>query len=111
MRASAFSQLRRGVIEFCVLALLVDRERYGFELVRTLGETEGLGVPEGTVYPLLSRLRTEGLVTTRWDESPSGPPRRYYAVSEQGREALSTFEGEWRRFSAAVDGLLGRRST
>lgn len=111
MRASTFSQLRRGVIEFCVLALLVERERYGFELVRTLGAVDGLDLPEGTVYPLLSRLRSEGLVTTRWDESPSGPPRRYYAVSPRGREALTSFEGEWRRFSAAVEGLIGRRGT
>ena len=111
MRPSAFSQLRRGVIEFCVLALLVERERYGFELVRTLGSAEGLDVAEGTVYPLLSRLRADGLVTTRWNESRTGPPRRYYAISTRGREALRSFEGEWRRFSAAVDGLLGRGST
>jgi PadR family transcriptional regulator PadR len=110
MKATAFSQLRRGVIEFCVLALLLERERYGFELVRTLGAVEGLEVPEGTVYPLLSRLRADGLVTTRWDESKSGPPRRYYTVSPRGREALQAFEGEWRRFSAAVEDLLGRRA-
>jgi PadR family transcriptional regulator PadR len=109
MDSAAFSQLRRGVIEYCVLALLAERERYGFELVHTLASVDGLALPEGTVYPLLSRLRGAGLVTTRWGESPSGPPRRYYALSPAGRSALRSFEGEWRRFRAAVDHLLERR--
>jgi PadR family transcriptional regulator PadR len=107
MDSPTFPQLRRGVIEFCVLALLAERERYGFELVHTLGSIDGLALPEGTVYPLLSRLRREGLVTTRWGESPSGPPRRYYALAPAGEAALKSFEVEWRRFTAAVDRLIG----
>jgi len=99
--------LRRGSLEYCVLALLRPGERYGVELVRTLGEVDGLAVSEGTLYPLLSRLRREGLVATTWRESPSGPPRRYYALSPAGAEALRHFESEWVRFRDAVDGLLG----
>src|SRR6516162_163462 len=67
------SQLRRGVLEFCVLALLRDGERYAVELVQELGSKDGLVTSEGTLYPLLSRLRKEGVVETTWRESPGGP--------------------------------------
>ena len=69
----ALSQLRRGVLEYCVLALLREQERYGFELVRSLSAVDGLVTSEGTIYPLLTRLRKEELVTTFWQESDSGP--------------------------------------
>jgi PadR family transcriptional regulator PadR len=105
------TQLRRGVIEYCVLALLRDGERYAFELVTTLGELEGMVTSEGTLYPLLSRLRKEGQVDTTWRESPSGPPRRYYTLTAQGEERLDAFIVEWQRFSRSVDGLLAMRKT
>ena len=79
------SQLRKGTLEYCVLALLDEGERYGFELVRTLSEADGLMVSEGTIYPLLSRLRRDLMVETSWQESESGPPRRYYHLTEAGR--------------------------
>ena len=100
------SQLRRGTLPYCVLALLRDGERYGFELVHALGEIDGMVASEGTIYPLLSRLRREGLVETTWRESPSGPPRRYYRLTERGRQALEDFTGEWARFRDAVDQLV-----
>ena len=99
-------QMRRGAIEYCVLALLRDRERYGFELTRTLAEADGLVTSEGTVYPLLSRLRQEGLVETFWRESPQGPPRRYYRITQDGVMALEAFVVQWRRFRDSVDGLI-----
>lgn len=99
-------QMRRGAIEYCVLALLRDRERYGFELTRTLAEADGLVTSEGTVYPLLSRLRQEGLVETFWQESPQGPPRRYYRITQDGVTALEAFVVQWRRFRNSVDGLI-----
>jgi PadR family transcriptional regulator PadR len=105
-RDGFLSQLRRGVLEYCVLALLRDRERYGFELVRTLGDVDGLVTSEGTLYPLLARLRREGMVETAWRESASGPPRRYYSLSDAGRSALAAFTGDWSRFRDAVDHLL-----
>ena len=101
------TQLRRGVIEYCVLALLTEDELYGFDLVRRLGESEGLVTSEGTIYPLLSRLRRVGWVTTTWRESESGPPRRYYAITRTGRHALTGFTTEWRRFRDSVDAVLG----
>ncbi len=100
------SQLRRGVLEFCVLALLAEAELYGFDLVRRLSEVDGLVTSEGTIYPLLSRLRREGWVTTTWAESESGPPRRYYALTADGARALRGFTEEWERFRDSVDALL-----
>ena len=85
---NVLSQLRRGALEYCVLALLRNGERYGFEIVRTLAQVDGMVTSEGTIYPLLSRLRREGLVTTTWRESDVGPPRRYYVLTGAGRRAL-----------------------
>jgi PadR family transcriptional regulator PadR len=100
------SQLRRGALEYCVLALLAGEERYGFDLVRTLGAVDGMVTGEGTLYPLLSRLKKDGRVTTTWRDSESGPPRKYYAITPAGRRALDDFSNEWRRFRDAVDHLL-----
>jgi PadR family transcriptional regulator, regulatory protein PadR len=103
------SQLRRGIVEYCVLALLRDGERYGFELVRELSESAGLVTSEGTIYPLLTRLRKDQLVTTTWRESESGPPRRYYRLTESGHTALATFVKDWARFRDSVDTILNGR--
>jgi PadR family transcriptional regulator PadR len=101
------AQLRRGVIEYCVMALLERDERYGFDLVRELTSTNGMETSEGTLYPILGRLRRDGLVDSTWQESPSGPPRRYYRLSGRGRQALAEFRREWSRFAGAVDRILG----
>jgi PadR family transcriptional regulator PadR len=108
---NVISQLRRGTVEYCVLALLRDGERYGFELVRTLGDVDGLVTSEGTIYPLLSRLRRDGLVATTWRESDAGPPRRYYRLTAKGQRSLQAFRDEWRAFRASVDGLIGPEGT
>jgi PadR family transcriptional regulator PadR len=105
-RDAAISQLRRGVIEFCVLALLADEERYGFELVQKLAGEDALVTTEGTLYPLLGRLRREGAVETTWRESPAGPPRRYYRLTSAGRKSLAAFVEEWSRFRDSVDAIL-----
>ena len=102
------SQLRRGTVEYCVLALLRDGERYGFELVRELSAVDGLVTSEGTIYPLLTRLRKDQLVTTFWRESDSGPPRRYYRLTDAGQAALADFTKEWSRFRDSVDAILSR---
>ncbi len=106
IRETPISQLRRGVLEFCVLALLRDGERYSFEIVSELGQADGLVTTEGTLYPLLSRLRKDGVVETTWRESPSGPPRRYYRLTTAGSAALSAFASEWSQFRDSVDTLL-----
>ncbi len=104
--AKLLAQLRRGAIQYCVLALLRDRDRYGFELTRELAGTGGLVTSEGTVYPLLARLRHEGLVETTWQESSQGPPRRYYRLTAEGHHALAAFTAQWRRFRDAIDAVL-----
>ena len=104
------AQMRKGTLQYCVLALLADEERYGFDLVRSLAETDGMVTSEGTIYPLLSRLRRDGLVETTWRESTSGPPRRYYRLTNAGRAALDGFKGEWGRFRDAVDHFVEREA-
>ncbi|MFI1205687.1 PadR family transcriptional regulator [Streptomyces sp. NPDC020883] len=103
---SEVAQLRRGVVQFCVLALLRDGEKYGFELVRKLCDAQGLVTSEGTIYPLLSRLRNKGLVSSFWQESQSGPPRRYYKLTPAGSRALTQFTADWVLFRTAVDHML-----
>jgi PadR family transcriptional regulator, regulatory protein PadR len=104
------AQMRKGTLQFCVLSLLADEERYGFDLVRGLAEIDGMVTSEGTIYPLLSRLRRDGLVESSWQESPSGPPRRYYRLTDAGRSALEAFRLEWRRFRDAVDNFVERKA-
>src|SRR5215212_72734 len=89
------AQMRRGTLQYCVLALLAGEERYGFDLVRGLAQVDGMVTSEGTIYLLLGRLRREGLVETTWRESTSGPPRRYYHLTGAGRTALEGFRLEW----------------
>src|SRR5205809_1124570 len=100
------AQMRRGTLQYCVLALLAEGERYGFELVRALAEVDGMVTSEGTIYPLLARLRRDGLVEPSWRESPAGPPRRYYHLTGAGETALEGFAREWSRFRSAVDQFI-----
>jgi len=99
------AQMRKGAIEYCVLALLRHDEHYGFELVRELSAAD-LVTSEGTIYPLLSRLRKDGLVETTWRESTQGPPRRYYRLTTQGKASLEAFIDQWHHFSEAVGRIL-----
>ncbi len=109
--AHPLSQLRRGVLEYCVLALLSRGEQlYGFDIVRRLSDLDALVTSEGTIYPLLSRRRREGWVKTSWAESEAGPPRRYYAITPAGQTALDGFSAEWNRFRISVDHLIGEKS-
>ncbi len=82
-------QVRKGLLDLCVLRALAECEQYGYELVKRLVALPGVGVTEGTLYPLLSRLRLQGLVRTRLEESPEGPVRKYYALTSEGRRALA----------------------
>lgn len=102
--------MRRGALPYCVLALLRDKERYGVEIVRLLAEVEGMVTSEGTIYPLLSRLRRKGQVETTWRESATGPPRRYYKLTADGRRALATFAAEWARFRDGVESFVGKEA-
>jgi PadR family transcriptional regulator PadR len=85
-------QARKGLLDMCILQALVGKERYGYELVKTLVDVPGLGLTEGTMYPLLSRLRVQGLVNTRLEESSEGPARKYYTLTTEGRKVLALME-------------------
>ena len=85
-------QVRKGLLDVCILRAMADKERYGFELVKTLADVPGLGLTEGTLYPLLSRLRVQGLVSTRLEESSEGPARKYYTLTGEGRRVLKQME-------------------
>jgi PadR family transcriptional regulator PadR len=104
-QSNTVAQLRRGVLEHCVLALLEGEARYAYDLVSDLGDA-GLVASEGTVYPLLSRLRRDGLVETVWRESVAGPPRRYYSLTPNGRDSLDAFRRSWRAFRTSVDRIV-----
>lgn len=103
---SSLSELRRGVLGPCVLALLELKSRFGLELVRDLAAAGGLLTSDGTVYPLLSRLRDAGFVTSEWRETPGERARRYYSITEAGKRDLAAFRTEWDQFSATVAGVL-----
>lgn len=98
--------MRKGILEYCVLAYLKDHPSYGLEMASSLASNEALFSSEGTLYPLLTRLRKQGWVETNWRESNSGPPRRYYALTPAGGAALSAFMATWAEFRGAVDAAL-----
>ncbi len=97
-------QLRKGVLEMCVLALLSRADGYAYDIASRLAEDIGMG--EGTIYPLMRRMQTDGLVKTYLEESASGPPRKYYQLTKAGRAALAAHTGEWTTFSQAVARIL-----
>ena len=100
------TQLRKGVIEYCVLAMLKEMPRYGGEVIQMLRARGELVVSEGTIYPLLSRMRSEGLVETEWRDTAGGAPRRYYRLSRSGLKAVAQFRDEWFRFRDSVDNIF-----
>jgi PadR family transcriptional regulator PadR len=97
-------QLKKGVLTLCVLALLNRRESYAYEIAATLSDAIDMG--EGTIYPLMRRMQSEGQVETYLVESPSGPSRKYYRLTAAGRQALETQTREWRTFVQAVEGVM-----
>ncbi len=100
------AQLRRGSLELCVLAILARGRRYGYDIVQALSGADGLVIKEGTIYPLLNRLRSEGLVAAEWQPSPQGPDRKYYALTEGGRARLAAVRTQWRVFADDIERIL-----
>jgi len=99
-------QLRKGCLELAILAALRGGKLYGLEILRRLESDSELIVSEGTVYPLLSRLRTLGLVRSEWVESDAGHPRKYYALTPAGRQRAVEMAAIWERFSESMSRLL-----
>lgn len=97
-------QFKKGVLELCALALLAQKERYGYELVSEI--SKNVSISEGTIYPLLKRLRDEGYVATYLEGSPKGAPRRYYKLTDTGRKMKEELQEEWLTFTTKVKKLL-----
>lgn len=95
------AQMRKGVLEFCILSVLKDNEAYTSEILETLKNAKLL-VVEGTVYPLLTQLKNDGLLSYRWEESTSGPPRKYYGLTDDGKAFLKELGTTWTELSDAV---------
>lgn len=99
------TQIKKGTLEFCVLAALTRSELYGYDIGCYLRE-RGMDTPEGTIYPLLSRLRKEELVEGFWQHGEKHKPRKYYRITDKGRAALQEFKEYWLSFSAKVNRIL-----
>jgi PadR family transcriptional regulator PadR len=99
------TQLRKGGLGLAVLATLWNGRLYGLEMLRRLDSEAGLSVPEGTIYPLLNRLKTEGLVTSEWVEA-AGHPRKYYSLTDLGRARVRDMAASWTSFAAGLERLL-----
>lgn len=97
-------QFKKGALELCVLALLDKKDRYGYELAQKISDQ--IAISEGSVYPLLRRLKKEEYVTTYLQESKEGPSRKYYKLAEKGSDYLQELSGEWQEFSDGVNYLL-----
>ena len=93
------SQVKKGVLEFIILVLLNTKELYGYELLDKLKLTMGYEVAEGTIYPLLNRLKDENLITSYWLEMESGVPRKYYKMTPEGKEILKQMQGYWQELN------------
>lgn len=100
------AQIRKGSLDLCILALINKQTQYSFELIQNLKKIDDLIVTEGTIYPLLNRLQSAGLIQSFWAESTSGPPRKYYSMTDKGKELLEQMIGEWNKFSRALDQIL-----
>ncbi len=98
------SQYKKGVLELCVLSLLRGRDRYGYEISEYL--SQHIDIADGAVYPLLRKLKADGLVTTYLQEESGGPPRKYYKLTQLGEDVYSMDRAEYPRFAEAVRGLL-----
>jgi len=98
-------QLKKGVLELCVLALLSRGDAYGYEIASRLAK--GIGMGEGTIYPLMRRMQADGLVETYLVESAAGPSRKYYKLTASGVTSFTAQRGEWAQFSHAVNDILG----
>lgn len=101
----AKAQMRKGVLELCTLSIIAEKDAYASDIIEKLKSSD-LIVVEGTLYPLLTRLKNEALLQYRWEESTSGPPRKYYQLTNQGEESLKVLKEAWNELTSAVDKII-----
>jgi PadR family transcriptional regulator PadR len=99
------AQMRKGVLEFCILTILSDGEHYPTEIIERMKQAKLL-VVEGTLYPLLTRLKNDGLLSYRWEESTSGPPRKYFTLTEEGKKNLASLLESWTELTDSVNQII-----
>ena len=99
------TQLRKGMLELCILNAIKGTSLYGYDIVRILRDVRGLVISEGTIYPILSRLKREGFVETTIRESSAGPARKYYELTGRGVEILDRMNGNWKDIKSGTDAL------
>lgn len=102
MLSNLKSQMRKGLLEYCILSIINRDEAYASDILDTLKEAR-LVVVEGTVYPLLTRMKNEGLLSYRWQESTGGPPRKYYTLTAEGKQLLTQLNEEWQSICQAIN--------
>ena len=95
------AQMRKGILEYCILSILSREDSYAPKIISLLKESEMI-VVEGTLYPILTRQKNQGLLTYRWEESPQGPPRKYYMITQAGRDALSQLDNSWEQLVSQI---------
>jgi PadR family transcriptional regulator PadR len=101
------SQMRKGVLEYCILGILGREDAYASLILSSLKDARMI-VVEGTLYPLLTRLKNQGMLSYRWEESTQGPPRKYYSLTEKGREALVEMDTAWNEVVSCVEAVKRR---
>jgi PadR family transcriptional regulator PadR len=104
------AQMRKGVLELCILSIIAEKDAYASDILDKLKDAR-LIVVEGTLYPLLTRLKNEGLLNYRWEESKSGPPRKYYILTEIGSRVLEDLKTSWHDLVKAVSLITGNKSS
>ena len=103
------TQMRKGILEYCILSIIARDETYASDIIAELKKAQLL-VVEGTLYPLLTRLKNNGLLTYNWVESTSGPPRKYYALSDEGKKMLEQLDNTWHELAFAVQTAIGKNN-
>jgi PadR family transcriptional regulator PadR len=107
---NAKAQMRKGILEYCILSILAKNDAYASDIIRELKEAR-LIVVEGTLYPLLTRQKNAGLLGYRWEESTQGPPRKYYTITDTGRKVLVEMQQSWNELVEAVNMLNTKKKT
>ena len=104
------SQMRKGLLEYCILMVISRKEAYASDLLEVLRKAD-LFVVEGTVYPMLTRMKNNGLLDYRWEESPGGPPRKYFRLTEDGHQLLRQLDEEWTAISTSINAIIASEPT
>ena len=95
-------QMRKGILEYCILAILSREDSYAPKIIAELKEAQMI-VVEGTLYPLLTRLKNQGMLSYRWEESTQGPPRKYYSLTDKGKDALAEMDAAWKQVVDSIE--------